>query len=105
MYCSHCGNQIADGANFCAKCGAAVQGAPAAEPSHSKLERPWANRKIAGVCAAFAQAYGWDLTLVRLIAVLLAFFGCGGVLGYVIAWACIPDEPKHVAASSAASTT
>lgn len=57
------------------------------------LLRPRYNRKIAGVCAAFARAYGWDLNLTRLVLVLLVFFGGGGVLAYVVCWLIIPEEP------------
>jgi len=97
MYCTHCGAQVADGMKFCAQCGAAAAGTgPAASTAErggtGKLVRPRSGRKIAGVCAAFANAYGWDLTVVRIVTLLLAFCGCGGVLGYVIAWACIPNE-------------
>jgi phage shock protein C len=61
------------------------------------LLRPRYGRKVAGVCAAFARAYGWDLNLVRLVLVLLVFFGGGGVLAYVICWIVIPEEPVGVA--------
>ena len=57
------------------------------------LLRPKYNRKIAGVCAAFARAYGWDLNLVRLVLVLLVLFGGGGILAYVICWIVIPEDP------------
>ena len=57
------------------------------------LLRPRYNRKIAGVCAAFARSYGWDLNLTRLVLVLLVFFGGGGVLAYIICWLVIPEEP------------
>jgi phage shock protein PspC (stress-responsive transcriptional regulator) len=54
--------------------------------------RPRNGYKIAGVCAAFANAYGWDVTIVRIVTLLLALCACGGALGYVVAWACIPKE-------------
>ncbi|SEB41168.1 PspC domain-containing protein [Terriglobus roseus] len=57
------------------------------------LLRPRYGRKIAGVCAAFARAYGWDLNLTRLVLVLLVFFGGGGVLAYIVCWLVIPEEP------------
>jgi phage shock protein PspC (stress-responsive transcriptional regulator) len=57
------------------------------------LLRPRYDRKIAGVCAAFARSYGWDVTLTRLVLVLLVFFGGGGVLAYVVCWLIIPEEP------------
>ena len=59
---------------------------------HGQLLRPRYGRKIAGVCAAFARAYGWDLTAVRLATVLLAFFVGGGFIAYVICWIVIPEE-------------
>ena len=94
MYCKQCGTQVADGAKFCAQCGAAAPGTSAGTGASgtSRLLRPRAGRKIAGVCAAFANAYGWDLTVVRIVTVLLAFCGCGGFLAYLVAWACIPNE-------------
>lgn len=58
-----------------------------------QLLRPRYDRKIAGVCAAFARAYGWDLTLVRLVLVALVLFGGGGLLAYVICWIVIPEDP------------
>jgi phage shock protein C len=64
------------------------------------LLRPRYGRKVAGVCAAFARSYGWDLNLVRLVLVLLVFFGGGGVLAYVICWIVIPEEPVGVPPSS-----
>lgn len=51
------------------------------------------DRKIAGVCAGFARAYGWDVSLVRLVLVALVLFGGGGVLAYVICWIAIPEDP------------
>jgi phage shock protein PspC (stress-responsive transcriptional regulator) len=60
---------------------------------NGQLLRPRYDRKIAGVCAAFARAYGWDLTVVRLVLVLLVFFGGGGVLAYIVCWLVIPEEP------------
>ncbi len=61
---------------------------------NGQLLRPRYDRKIAGVCAAFARAYGWDLTMVRLVVVALAIFGGGsGGLAYVICWIVIPEDP------------
>jgi len=94
MYCTKCGAQIADGVKFCGQCGAAAPGANTAGTVHGKLVRPRTGRTIAGVCAAFANAYGWDVIVVRIATVLLAFCGCGGFLAYLIAWACIPNEDE-----------
>jgi phage shock protein PspC (stress-responsive transcriptional regulator) len=47
---------------------------------------------IAGVCAAFAQRYHWDVTVVRIITALVCLSGAGA-LAYLIAWIIIPEEP------------
>ena len=60
---------------------------------NGQLLRPRYDRKIAGVCAGFARAYGWDLTSVRLVLVALVLFGGGGLLAYVICWIVIPEDP------------
>jgi len=49
---------------------------------------------IAGVCAAFALQYGWDVTLVRVLTAVAAVFTSGGVgLAYLVAWVLIPEAP------------
>ncbi|SDF19874.1 PspC domain-containing protein [Terriglobus roseus] len=60
---------------------------------YGPLIRPRYDRKVAGVCAAFARSYGWDPTTVRLILVLLVIFGGSGILAYVVCWIVIPEEP------------
>jgi phage shock protein PspC (stress-responsive transcriptional regulator) len=56
--------------------------------------RPRYGRAIAGVCAAFAQEYGWDVALIRILLVVVVFFGCGmPILAYLVAWIAIPNEP------------
>jgi len=63
-----------------------VQGSP--------LVRPLIGRKIAGVCLAMSQAYGWDLALVRVFTVI-GFFCSGGIVAvaYIAGWIGIPEEP------------
>jgi phage shock protein PspC (stress-responsive transcriptional regulator) len=59
--------------------------------------RPIVGRQIAGVCAALSQAYGWDVALVRILAVV-GFFFSGGMVGiaYLAGWIGIPEEPINV---------
>jgi len=62
------------------------------------LFRPLQGRAIAGVCAGFAQRYGWDTVLVRLALVAAVLIGCGTpVIAYIIAWIVMPNEPYFVA--------
>ncbi len=49
-------------------------------------------RKVAGVCAGLATYLRIDINLVRLaFGVFTVFYGLG-VLGYLVAWAVLPEE-------------
>jgi phage shock protein C len=117
MYCTRCGAQNTDGASFCTACGASLlsqtAGAPqagvppgaagfagsGAAPPYSavpprRLKRVMAQKKIAGVCAGFAEYFDMDVTLVRLI-----WFGVSvmsgivpGVMVYIVAWIILPSD-------------
>lgn len=58
-----------------------------------KLERPRTGRMLAGVCAAIADYINIDVTVVRLVYVLLTVFTafCGGIL-YFILMLLIPEK-------------
>jgi phage shock protein C len=90
-FCSRCGTGLPPTARFCSSCGAVVPAIPFI-PGRP-LVRPIAGRQIAGVCAGLAQTYGWDLAIVRIIAVI-SFFCSGGIVavGYVACWIGIPEE-------------
>lgn len=56
--------------------------------------RPIVGRQIAGVCIGLAQSNGWDVALVRVLAVLGFFFSGGLVaVAYLAGWIGIPEEP------------
>ena len=59
------------------------------------LVRPRNGRMLAGVCAAFADYFGLDVTLVRVIwAIVSVITGGAGVLAYLVAWVIIPEGQK-----------
>jgi phage shock protein C len=94
MYCNYCGKVIQDDANVCAYCGIRV----GAVTARKRLVRPRADRKIAGVCAGFAEYFDLDVTLVRLVWLFIVLVGGTGLLAYAIAWMVMPEEPLRLPA-------
>ncbi|OHU30857.1 hypothetical protein BKG76_03840 [Mycobacteroides franklinii] len=56
------------------------------------LRRPRTGTMIGGVCAAFAQRFGWDVTIVRVLTVASILLPGPQVLAYLVLWALIPRE-------------
>ena len=54
-----------------------------------KLNRSTDDRWLAGVCGGLAKYFNVDPTLVRVIFVILALIGLGGVIIYLILWVII----------------
>lgn len=61
---------------------------------NSKLKRSSSDKVVAGVCGGLADWLGWDVTVVRLVYVLISIFSAGfpGLLVYFILWIVIPEE-------------
>jgi phage shock protein PspC (stress-responsive transcriptional regulator) len=92
IYCSQCGAPQPVSARFCSSCGAVI-GASSPFPAR-RLSRPRFGRQVAGVCLALARANGWDVAVVRIIAVLGLCFSVGFVgIAYIACWIGIPEEP------------
>jgi phage shock protein C len=58
-----------------------------------RLYRSRTNRKIAGVCGGLAEYFNIDVTLVRVLFVVLAVLGGPGVLAYILLWILAPEAP------------
>ncbi|MFA7249358.1 MAG: PspC domain-containing protein [Dehalococcoidia bacterium] len=71
-----------------------------------RLTRDLQHSMLGGVCAGFAQRYDFDVTLVRVVTVLLAV-ATGGIAipVYVAAWIVMPREDAAAAAPRPAGTT
>ena len=74
---------------------------PVARPS-KKLARSRSDKKIAGVCAGFAEYLDVDVTLVRILWLVFLFFAGWGAIGYLIAWLVMPEEPAAQTAAASA---
>jgi phage shock protein C len=98
MYCTKCGIALNDQVNYCPDCGTRTRAFYGTNP---RLSRSREDRKIAGVCAGFARYFGMDVTLVRLIAVILAVWPIGmGLIAYMVAWIVMPNDPLQLPAAS-----
>ena len=56
-----------------------------------KLIKSSTNRMICGVCGGIGEYLGMDPTVIRLLWVLLTFFGGSGIIAYIIAAIIIPE--------------
>lgn len=99
MYCNYCGKSIQDDANVCAYCGTRV----GAVVARKRLVRPREGRKVAGVCLGVAEYFDVDVTLVRVIWLVLLLGAGTGLLAYIIGWIVMPEEPYLLQAQAPAT--
>ena len=92
MTCTGCGTVLGSGARFCSGCGRPLMVNSQPLYRSAQLVRPRENRMIAGVCAGFAQRYGWDLVIVRIVLLLSVLFAGVPLIAYVVAWIVMPNE-------------
>lgn len=107
MYCSSCGKQLEEEARFCSACGTA-RGAirrPAGEDAGVKrLSRPRDGQRIAGVCAGVARYLEIDVTLVRILWILIAICpAIPGLVGYLVCWIVMPRDAEPISPHSPSS--
>lgn len=97
MFCTNCGTQITETANFCSQCGRETPAGRqqsfqnAARNPRKLLHRSAIDKKLGGVCAGLADYFDVDVTLVRLLWVALAICSGGlGLIAYIVSWVVIP---------------
>jgi phage shock protein C len=98
MFCTKCGSELKEQDSFCSACGAATarvaSGQSAWNRPTERLSRPMSEAKIAGVCAGFARYLQLDVTLVRILWVVLALCPVPfGLVAYIVAWIVMPKDP------------
>ena len=95
MYCTNCGQPLREAGNFCSQCGKSTTpeaGLPAG--AGQRLVRISPGKKIAGVCNGFARYLGVDVTLVRIVWLVIAFTAGVGFIAYIVAWIAMPLEDR-----------
>ncbi len=60
--------------------------------THERLYRSSTEKVIGGVAGGLSDYFDIDVVLARVIFVLLALFGGGGVLIYIVMWIIIPEQ-------------
>lgn len=107
MYCCKCGIQLDENAKFCSACGTATgKGQPGPGVRNVRLSRPAYDKKIAGVCAGFARYLDVDVTVVRVVWIILALWPIpfSAVLAYFVAWIVMPRDPLALPEAAVART-
>ncbi len=66
----------------------------------NRLVRPENGRVLAGVCAGLANWMGMDVTLVRIIFLILGFMTGSGLLIYLILWVIVPSSTEAYGAQT-----
>ena len=101
MYCTNCGQELREGSNFCPRCGKSTGPEALLPPLPAqRLVRIRTGKKIAGVCAGFARYMDVDVTLVRIVWLVIALTAGVGFIAYIVAWIAMPleDEPAQAPA-------
>ena len=63
-----------------------------------KLYRDKANKSIAGVCAGIAKYFDIDVTIIRILWVVITLAGGSGIIAYIVCMLIIPEEPEFIEA-------
>lgn len=72
---------------------------------YSQLRRSVSDRKIAGVAGGLGRHLNVDPTILRVLFVVLAFFGGAGLLLYAAIWLFVPEDGKESAPIATSPST
>ena len=65
---------------------------PAPHQDLDRLRRSTSNRYVAGVAGGLGRHFGIDPTVLRVLLVVLTFFGGAGLVIYAVCWLFVPEE-------------
>jgi phage shock protein C len=109
MYCYNCGKELEQEARYCSICGtqkASVWPSSGETRPPRRFSRVREGKKIAGVCGGVARHFDLDVTLVRILWILVTIFPpIPGLIAYIVCWIAMPQDPlpyrpPHVHAAS-----
>jgi phage shock protein C len=99
MFCTNCGRELSNDARFCSQCGQGTRIPTAAAGTDGyyaprRLYRLGYDKQIAGVCAGVAKYLDVDVTLVRVLTLVVTIFtGClPGMIAYLMAMLVMPKD-------------
>lgn len=105
MTCSRCAQPVEADSRYCRHCGASASPPPfSSGVSGRRLARIPSQGSIAGVCAGLAAYFNIDVTIVRVLWVILSIVPgtiVGGIIAYAIAWLLMPEAAAPEAAPGA----
>lgn len=95
MYCTYCAKELAEEDRFCSACGGAKEPRPFFNDRRgAQFSRPREGKKIAGVCAGVARYFEIDVTIVRIVWIVLVFVPpVPGLIAYLACWIAMPKDP------------
>ena len=62
-------------------------------PNPKRFYRSRNDSVIAGVCGGLAERFGWDVTIIRIVAIVLALSGGAAIIAYIVAMVIVPKAP------------
>ena len=61
-----------------------------------KLYRSTKDKMLGGVAGGIAEYFDIDSTLIRVLFILVVFFGGSGIIAYIILWIVVPEQPYTI---------
>jgi len=61
-----------------------------------KLYRSTKDKMLGGVAGGIADYFDIDSTLIRVLFILVVFFGGSGIIAYIILWIVVPEQPYAI---------
>lgn len=96
VYCSKCGKENPDDADYCNKCGNPINKYQNRNVEYKRLYRSDYDKILGGVCGGIAEYFKIDSIFVRIIFFVSIFFSFGFILLiYILFWIFVRKNPNH----------